>query len=103
MIVGHKQIFLLKILLLVLSSTIRYTTMTVFNKPTKLNEVQMHFLQFLSQRQVSNQELEDIQRMIAQYYFDKAEIELEKIIQEKGITETSMEDLKNQHLRTPYQ
>lgn len=77
--------------------------MTVFNKPTKLNEVQMHFLQFLSQRQVSNQELEDIQRMIAQYYFDKAEIELEKIIQEKGIAETSMEDLKNQHLRTPYQ
>ncbi|MFN8347673.1 MAG: hypothetical protein U0X91_21895 [Spirosomataceae bacterium] len=76
--------------------------MTAFNKPTKLNEVQMHFLQFFSQRQVSKQELEDIQRMIAQYYFDKAEIELEKTICEKGITENSIEDLKNQHLRTSY-
>ncbi|AEI49978.1 hypothetical protein [Runella slithyformis] len=67
--------------------------------PTKFNEVQMHFLQFLSQRQVSEQELEDIQRMIAKYYFDKAAIELEKIVMEKGITEADVENLKNQHLR----
>lgn len=70
--------------------------------PTKLNKMQLHFLQFLSQRQVSEQELEDIQRMVAQYYFDKAEAELEKIIKEKGITEADVENLKNQHLRTPY-
>ncbi|WP_028666534.1 hypothetical protein [Runella zeae] len=66
--------------------------------PTKLNKMQLHFLQFLSQRQVSEQELEDIQRMVAQYYFDKAEAELEKIIKEKGITEADVENLKNQHL-----
>lgn len=70
--------------------------------PTKLNKMQLHFLQFLSQRQVSEQELEDIQRMVAQYYFDKAEAELEKIIKEKGITEADVENLKNQHLRTSY-
>ncbi|MDF7816885.1 hypothetical protein P1X15_04735 [Runella sp. MFBS21] len=70
--------------------------------PTKLNKMQLHFLQFLSQRQVSEQELEDIQRMVAQYYFDKAEAELEKVIKEKGITEADVENLKNQHLRTSY-
>ncbi|GEM_PF-6640869 len=70
----------------------------IMEVPTKLNKMQLHFLQFLSQRQVSEQELEDIQRMVAQYYFDKAEAELEKIIKEKGITEADVENLKNQHL-----
>lgn len=70
----------------------------IMEVPTKLNKMQLHFLQFLSQRQVSEQELEDIQRMVAQYYFDKAEAELEKVIKEKGITEADVENLKNQHL-----
>ncbi len=74
----------------------------IMEVPTKLNKMQLHFLQFLSQRQVSEQELEDIQRMVAQYYFDKAEAELEKVIKEKGITEADVENLKNQHLRTSY-
>jgi hypothetical protein len=67
-----------------------------------MNPVQLHLLQFFSQKDVSEQETEDIQRMISQYYFDKAETELEKVLQEKQISETVIDNLANVHLRTPY-
>lgn len=67
---------------------------------SKMNPMQLHLLQFFSQKDVSNQEVEDLQRLIAQYYFDKAEKELEKVMIEKNISETDIENLANIHLRT---
>ena len=70
---------------------------------TKMNAIQLHLLQFFAQKEVSKNETEDIQRMIAQYYFDKAETELEQVMKSKNITQSAIDDLANQHLRTPYQ
>ena len=69
---------------------------------SKMNAMQLHLLQFFSQKELSSQEVEDLQRLIAQYYFDKAEKELEKVMDEKNISEKDIENLANIHLRTPY-
>jgi hypothetical protein len=68
----------------------------------KMNQMQLHLLQFFAQKEVSNQEAEDIKRMIAQYYFDKAEAELNHVLKVKNITQADIDNLSNQHLRTPY-
>jgi cytochrome c oxidase assembly protein Cox11 len=68
----------------------------------KLNKLQLHFLQFFLDRDIDDNETEQIKQVIAQYYFDKAEKEIENVIIEKGITNTSIENLKNQHLRTKF-
>jgi hypothetical protein len=68
----------------------------------KMNQMQLHLLQFFAQKEVSKTEAEDLQRLIAQYYFDKAEKELENVMKAKSITQKDIEDLANQHLRTPY-
>lgn len=68
----------------------------------KMNAMQLHLLQFFAQKEVSIQEAEDLQRLIAQYYFEKAEEELEKVMSVKNITANDIENLSNQHLRTAY-
>ncbi len=69
---------------------------------SKMNQMQLHLLQFFAQKEVSIKEAEELQRLISQYYFDKAEEELEKIIKIKNITSKDIDNLANQHLRTPY-
>jgi hypothetical protein len=68
----------------------------------KMNQMQLHLLQFFAQKEVSINEAEDLQRLMAQYYFDKAEKELENILQVKNITQEDLDELAHQHLRTPY-
>ena len=68
----------------------------------KLNKLQLHFLQFFLNRDIDDNETEQIKQVIAQYYFEKAEKEIENVIIEKEITNISIENLKNQHLRTKY-
>lgn len=68
----------------------------------QMNVMQLHLLQFFAQKEVSNQEAEDLQRLIAQYYFDKAEEALEEIMKTKNISANDIENLSSQHLRTPY-
>jgi hypothetical protein len=67
--------------------------------PKNLNEIQMHFLQYFSEFEVSEQETNDIKNMVSKYYFDKAEIALEKAISEKNIDILSMESNQNLHFR----
>jgi hypothetical protein len=68
----------------------------------KLNKLQLHFIQFFLDRNIDDEETNHLRQLISQYYFDKAETELEKVMIEKGITEEDIEDLKNLHLRTEY-
>lgn len=68
----------------------------------KMNKMQLHLLEFFAQKEVSINEAEDIQRLIAKYYFDKAEKELEELMRTKSITQKDIDDLANLHLRTPY-
>lgn len=66
----------------------------------QMNPMQLHLLQFFAQKEVSPTEAEDLQRLIAQYYFEKAEKELEGIMQAKNITQKDLDELAHQHLRT---
>lgn len=50
-----------------------------------LNELQLHFLRFFSEVEVSDQETQDIKNMVSNYYFNKAEIAIEKAIKDKNI------------------
>ena len=68
----------------------------------KLNKLQLHFIQFFLDRNINEEETDKIKQIIAQYYFDKAGNELEKVISEKGLTTQDIENLKNEHLRTKY-
>lgn len=68
----------------------------------KMNQMQLHLLQFFAQKEVNKQEAEDLQRLIAQYYFDKAEQELEKVLKAKNINQVDIDNLATQHFRTPY-
>ncbi len=69
---------------------------------SKMNQMQLHLLQFFAEKDISSEEAEELQKIMAQYYFDKAEKELERVMYEKNITPSDIEDLANQHLRIPY-
>ena len=64
-----------------------------------LNELQLHFLQFFSEVEVSEQETKDIKNMVSNYYFEKAEKAVEKAIEDKSIDIKALEENKNLHLR----
>ncbi len=53
-------------------------------------------------RNINDDETNKIKQIIAQYYFDKAQSELEKVISDKGMTLQDIEKLKDEHLRTKY-
>lgn len=64
-----------------------------------LNDIQLHFLQYFSEFDVSDQETNDIKNMVSNYYFEKAERALEKAINEKNIDVIAMEKADNLHYR----
>ena len=64
-----------------------------------LNELQLHFLQFFSEVEVSEQETNDIKNMVSKYYFEKAEKAIEKAIKDKNIDVLAMEKDENLHHR----
>lgn len=67
---------------------------------TKLNQVQLHLMELFS-HPMSEQELLDIKELLVRYYSQKAEVELDKVWQEKGFTpESFREKTKNLHLRS---
>ena len=65
-----------------------------------LNELQLHFLQFFSEVEVSEQETKDIKNMVSNYYFEKAEKAIEKAIEDKKIDVKALEENKNLHFRS---
>lgn len=65
-----------------------------------LNELQLHFLQFFSEVEVSEQETKDIKNMVSNYYFEKAEKAVEKAIEDKNIDIKALEDNNNLHFRS---
>lgn len=68
----------------------------------KLNKLQLHFIQFFLNRNINDEETDKIKQIIAQYYFDKAGDELEKVMVDKSLTIEDIQKLKDQHLRTKY-
>jgi hypothetical protein len=63
-----------------------------------LSNLQLKLLQLFSQN-VSDEELKAIQRLIVQYFAEKASEAADKDWEEKGYDE---EAFKKEHMRTPY-
>lgn len=66
---------------------------------TKLNDLQLHFLKYLSEFEVSDQETSDIKKMVSSYYFDKAQVAIDKAIEAKNIDINALENNENLHFR----
>lgn len=69
---------------------------------TKLNAVQLHLLQLFS-HELEQNELADIKSLLADYFVRKADEEMQRLQQQSPTTQADLDDLLNQHLRTPYQ
>jgi hypothetical protein len=74
----------------------------VHTQPSKLNTVQLHLLKMFA-RPMNEQDLLAIKSLLSAYYAQKIDEESEKIWQEKGLNQDSIDSLLNSHLRTPYQ
>lgn len=68
---------------------------------TPLSNLQLELLTLFAQK-VSDEDLIAIQRLIAQYFAEKAIAAANKVWDEKGWTEEDVERLLNTRMRTPY-
>lgn len=66
-----------------------------------LTRFQMQMLELVSHVR-SEQEMDDIRRMLAQYFANKAEDEIDKLWEDGVINNNVIESWKNEHMRTPY-
>lgn len=64
-----------------------------------LNEMQLHLLRFFSERKPTSEETADIQKLIANYYAQKADEVMDKIWQEKQLDEDKMLEILNKNLK----
>lgn len=65
----------------------------------KLSPIQVHLLRFFSERNVNEQETQELQKLMAQYYADKADRLMENIWEEKNLSETQMLEILEQDLK----
>ncbi len=72
--------------------------MTAQSIPQPFSDLQLELLKLYA-RQVSEQDLLEIKRLLAQYFLDKASDQADQVWEEKGLTE---EEILSQHRRTPY-
>lgn len=75
--------------------------MAALPQSTKLNAVQLHLLKMFA-RPMSEQDLLEIKALLSNYYAKKVDDESDKLWEEKGLSQQSIDDLLNAHLRTPY-
>ena len=68
---------------------------------TKLSAVQLHLLRFFSERPVTEDETGDIQRIIAEYYAQKADQRMDELWEQRGYTAQTMDELLNAPLQKP--
>ena len=68
---------------------------------TVFNPIQLRLLQMFS-RMDSEQELKEVQQLLSEYYFKKVEQRAAEISKEKGWTQEALDEMANEHFRTPY-
>lgn len=66
-----------------------------------LSSFQIQILELISHVQ-SEQEMQDIRSMLAQYFAKRAEDEIDRLWDEGIINNNVIESWKNEHMRTPY-
>jgi hypothetical protein len=70
------------------------------NVPTKLSNMQVELLKLYAHN-VSDSELRDIKKMLAEYFAKKMDDEMDRLWEEKGWDEKTIDQWKNEHMRTP--
>ena len=68
--------------------------------PTKLSNLQMELLK-LYPYTVSEEELKEIRLLLADYFAQRIDSEMDQLWQEKEWNEQTIENWKNEHLRSP--
>ncbi|HEX8530624.1 MAG TPA: hypothetical protein VF646_11400 [Cytophagales bacterium] len=68
---------------------------------TKFTSLQLELLRIFS-RNPSEQELIDIKNLIARYYADKASDEMDRLWEERGYTDETMQQWAKEHMRALY-
>ena len=66
------------------------------------SEQQLKLLGFLSSRRFSDEEIRDIQTLIADYYAEKVDAEMDALVEEKRWTQEDFDRMGDEHIRTPY-
>ena len=67
--------------------------------PTKLSNLQMELLK-LYPYTVSEVELQEIRHVLADYFARKIDTEMNQLWLDKGLNEQTIEDWKNEHMRS---
>lgn len=68
---------------------------------TPFTPFQMQMLK-LTERIKSQEEMDDIRRLVAKYFADKAQAEVDRLWDLGVINEEVIEQWKHEHMRTPY-
>lgn len=68
---------------------------------TVFNPIQLYLLKLFSKME-SEQELEEVQQVLSDYYFSKVEKRAAEISKKQGWSQASLDAMANEHFRTPY-
>ncbi len=68
----------------------------------KVSKRQNELLEFFSSRKFMEQELKDIQQMIAQYYRHIAQTDIDDFVKKQGWSQQDLDRMAQEHIRTPY-
>lgn len=71
------------------------------SEPTKLTALQLELLKLFA-RNPSEEELTDIKSLIARYYAERADKEMDKLWEQNGWTADEMREWASGKMRTPY-
>jgi hypothetical protein len=67
-------------------------------QPTKLSNLQLELLKLYAYP-ISDEELKDIKKMLADYFAKKLDEEVDKVWKEKGYTQETIQQWKKEHFR----
>ncbi len=68
----------------------------------KLTNLQLELLKVFS-FELSDEQMQEIRSLLANYFAEKATEEADRLWDEQGWTEETMEKWANEHFRTPYE
>ena len=71
------------------------------HQPTRLNTMQQYMLR-LFERELSPQQEIEIRQLLASYFAKLVDNEMDRIVDERGITAEQLEQEATVHRRTPY-
>ncbi|AFK02677.1 hypothetical protein Emtol_1531 [Emticicia oligotrophica DSM 17448] len=67
-----------------------------------LSPLQLELLKSFSQQSVTEQDLIQIKILLSKFFAQKASKEAQKVIETKGLSKAEVNQLAEQHQRTPY-